>query len=132
MQLASWLAGRLDYKILCVQRVRKKGNVKSQIGMNFYQLWRHTLTLHGVKSAQIRSYFQSVFSCIRTEYMKIWTRNNSVFGHISRSVSQFQQLQSMRTIKKQFYMNVDECKHNLKDKKSDHVIHLASWLMDGP
>ena len=37
-----------------------------------------------MKSAQIRSYFWSVFSCIRTEYRKIRTRNNSVFGHFSR------------------------------------------------
>ena len=29
--------------------------------------------------------FWSVFSCIRTEYRKIRTRNNSVFGHFSRS-----------------------------------------------
>ena len=43
--------------------------------------------LHCVKSVLIRSYFCSVFSCIRTEYRKIWTRNNSVFGHISRSIS---------------------------------------------
>ena len=34
---------------------------------------------------QIQSYFWSVFSRIRTEYGKIWTRNNSVFGHFSRS-----------------------------------------------
>ena len=33
---------------------------------------------HCVKSVQIRSYFWSVFSCIRT-------RNKSVFGHFSRS-----------------------------------------------
>ena len=51
-----------------------------------------------MKSVQIRSYFWSVFSCIRTEYgdlrlnlriqyeyRKIRTRNNSVFGHFSRS-----------------------------------------------
>ena len=45
-----------------------------------------------VKSDQIRSYFWSVFSCIRTkylrlqsEYRKIWTRNNSAFGHFSGS-----------------------------------------------
>ena len=50
-----------------------------------------------VKSAQIRSYFWSVFSCIRStieiygvnihiqsEYRKIRTRNNYVFGHFSR------------------------------------------------
>ena len=28
-------------------------------------------------------YFWSVFSCIRTEYTKIRTKNNSVFGHFS-------------------------------------------------
>ena len=39
----------------------------------------------------MRTYFWSVFSCIRTEYgdfftyRKIRTRNNSVFGHFSRS-----------------------------------------------
>ena len=35
---------------------------------------------HRVKSVQIRSYFWSVLSCIRT-------RNNSVFGHFSRSAT---------------------------------------------
>ena len=39
-----------------------------------------------VKSVKIRSYFWSVFSCIRIEYKKIRTRNNSVFGHFSCSV----------------------------------------------
>ena len=39
-----------------------------------------------VKSVQIRNYFWSVFSSIRTEYGEIRTRNNSVFGHFSRSV----------------------------------------------
>ena len=38
-----------------------------------------------VKSIQIQSYFWSVFSCIRTKYRKIRTRNNSVFGHFSCS-----------------------------------------------
>ena len=38
-----------------------------------------------VKSVQIRNYFWSVFSSIRTEYGEIRTRNNSVFGHFSRS-----------------------------------------------
>ena len=41
---------------------------------------------HCVNSVQIRSYFWSVFSCIQSEYRKIRTRNNSVFGHFSRSV----------------------------------------------
>ena len=41
--------------------------------------------LHCVKSVQIRSYFWSVFSCIRAKYRKKRTRNNSVYGHFSRS-----------------------------------------------
>ena len=53
--------------------------------------------IHCVKSVQIRSFFWSVFSCIRTEYRdllrkspysvseyrKIRTRKNSTFGHFS-------------------------------------------------
>ena len=57
------------------------------------------LDLHCVKSVQIRSFFWSIFSRIRTghgdflvnlriqsECRKILTRKNSVFGHFSRSV----------------------------------------------
>ena len=57
-----------------------------------------TASTHSVKCVQILSYFWSVFSCIRTEYgdygvnfriqseyKKIRTRNNSVFGHFSPS-----------------------------------------------
>ena len=40
-----------------------------------------------VKSVQIRSYFWSVFACIQSEYRKIRTKNDSVFGHFSGSVS---------------------------------------------
>ena len=39
-----------------------------------------------MKSAQVRNYFWSVFSYIRTEYRKIRTRNNFVFRQFSRSV----------------------------------------------
>ena len=49
----------------------------------------HYCNRHCVKGVQIRSYFWSVFSRIRTEYGeilgKIRSRNNSVFGHFSRS-----------------------------------------------
>ena len=41
---------------------------------------------HCVKSVQIRSFFWSVFFRIHTEYGKIRTRKNAVFGHISHSV----------------------------------------------
>ena len=40
---------------------------------------------HCVKSVQIRSNFWSVFSCIQSKYRKIRIKNNSVFGHFSRS-----------------------------------------------
>ena len=55
---------------------------------------------HCVKSVQIRSYFWFAFSCIWTEYGDLLrkslysiriqekrTRNNSIYGHFSRSVS---------------------------------------------
>ena len=38
-----------------------------------------------MKSAQIRSFFWPVFSYIQSEYRKVQTRKNSVFGHFSRS-----------------------------------------------
>ena len=43
------------------------------------KLPRHLLFYHCVKSVRIRSYFWSIFSCIRTEYRKIAAWNNSVF-----------------------------------------------------
>ena len=61
------------------------------------QQWRYS---HCMKSVQIRSYLWSVFSCIWTEYgellrksriqseyKKIRTRMNFVFGHFSRCVN---------------------------------------------
>ena len=39
-----------------------------------------------MKTVRIRSFFWSIFSCFQSEYRKIRTRNNSVFGHFSRSV----------------------------------------------
>ena len=42
-----------------------------------------------VESVQIQSYFWSVFSCILTEYRKIRSRNNSVFGYFSRNDAVF-------------------------------------------
>ena len=48
----------------------------------------HTILLsfkHCMKSIQIRNFFLSVFSCVWTEYRKIRTRKNSVYGHFSSS-----------------------------------------------
>ena len=49
--------------------------------------WVSRSEKHWVKSVQIRSFFCSVFSRIRTEYGggKIRTRKTSVFWHFSRS-----------------------------------------------
>ena len=55
--------------------------------------WKQGWLTSTAWSVQIRSYFWSVFSCIRTEYgevqsqyIKIRTSNNSVFEHFSHSV----------------------------------------------
>ena len=42
-------------------------------------------SIHCVQGVQIRSFFWSVFSRIRTECGKIRARKNSAFGHFSRS-----------------------------------------------
>ena len=62
-----------------------------------YNLINHSTEIRCVRNVQIRSFFWSVFSRIRTEYGKIWSispysvrmqentdQKNSVFGHISR------------------------------------------------
>ena len=62
------------------------GFLKKKIfGENRPFLPRKRQIIHCVKSVQIQSYFWSVFSCIQSEYRKTRTRNNSVFGHFSRS-----------------------------------------------
>ena len=45
----------------------------------------HSCFQHCVKSVRIQIFFWAVFSCIQSEYRKIRTRNNSIFGHFSRS-----------------------------------------------
>ena len=59
--------------------------MQEQTGVNVRWLLFRGL-FHCVKSVQIRSFFWSVFSRIRTEYGEIQTRKNSVFGHFLRSV----------------------------------------------
>ena len=73
------------------------GNELTSLSINRLANMEGFFERHCVKSVQIRIYFWSVFSCIWTEYGEIWslriqseyrkirTRNNSVFGHFSRS-----------------------------------------------
>ena len=70
------------------------------IFLSFFQI-----DIHCVKSDQIRSFFQSIFSCIRTEYRKIRTRKNSLFEHFSRS--DFSNLQ--RQSQSQSFKNLAGC-----------------------
>ena len=51
------------------------------------QVWKRAYgNIYLTLSVQIRSHFWSVFSCIQSEYRKIRTRNNFVFGQFSHSV----------------------------------------------
>ena len=44
--------------------------------LNFDYIAKEDIKNHWMKSVQIRGFFWSVFSCIRTEYRKIWTRKS--------------------------------------------------------
>ena len=68
-----------------------------------------------MKSVQIRSFFRSVFSCIRTEYRKIRTRKNSVFGHFSCSD------RSEILIKTFWQFTVLDCRFNLPQIKQNLI-----------
>ena len=77
--------------------------------MNYWTFSHNNTTLRYIslreKCLKIWSYFLSVFSCIRTEYMKIQTRHNSVFGHFSRSDFFLHWGKANQTLGK-FYKNV--------------------------
>ena len=45
-----------------------------------------------MNSVQIRSYFWSVFSCNQSEYRKIRTRNNSLFGNMGQRTPLLRQI----------------------------------------
>ena len=63
--------------------------VIAYLHQQFYDLSSNLfLRIHLLREkCPLRNYFWSVFSCIRAEYRRIRTRNNSVFGHFSRNVS---------------------------------------------
>ena len=100
----------LEYFTQCFAGVKRKiyfTSVSLKVFINIYfrsSHWRCSIKTasfkHCVKSAQIRSYFWSVFCSNRTKYGDLRnkssysvqiqekrTRNNSVFGHLSRSES---------------------------------------------
>ena len=84
----------LDATDLIYERNRRKTKTVTKSKQWYQAVLIKKCMEHCVKSVQMRSFFWSVFSCIRTEYgnirvqfkyRKIRTRNNSVFGHFSRS-----------------------------------------------
>ena len=62
-------------------------HIPSNIEADISNSYKYKIKSHCVKSIQIRSYFWYVFSCIQTEYRKIRTRDNSVFGNFTQWVS---------------------------------------------
>ena len=82
-----WKSGQTGQK-------RIQNSVKYLKWINFNKNFYLACLTHCVKSVQIRSFFWSVFSCIRTEYedspysvgiQENTDQKNSVFGHFSRS-----------------------------------------------
>ena len=61
----------------------------------FIEASEASVNTHCVKSVQMQSYFWFLFSCIPTEYRKIRTRNNSIFGHFPCSACHIQYLTSV-------------------------------------
>ena len=71
---------KASYMTVCYQ-LRYRNCLRS-----FFARFDIAFYSHCVKSVQIRSFFRSAFSCIQSEYEKIRTRKNFVFGHFSHSV----------------------------------------------
>ena len=80
------------------------------------------LRIHWVKRVQIWSFFWSVFSCIQSEYRKIWTIKNSVFGQVSRS--------DKLTLKK-FYLMKRSCEKYMANialiRNIDNIRKTVIW-----
>ena len=88
----------MRYEILFAVSLTNKIIIRSNTNKN----------IHCVKSVQIRSFFWSVFSPIRTEYGEIL-----VFGHFSRSVQIWHPLHFQRTKKAAFNWSHDTVKRGL-------------------
>ena len=87
-----------------------------------------------MKSVQIRSFFWSVFSCIKSGYRKIRVRKNSVFGHFPRSDSGMKWVNDLETYFSQKY-RFQQC-YSFPTNRSSIVvqrvfiiqkIHAISW-----
>ena len=83
------------------------------------------INFHCVKSVQIRSFFKSVFFCIRTEYGIIRTRKKSVFGHFSQCL-----LQKAELAIKNFFIKFEQIRRKQYEKfQGKFLRNRESWLM---
>ena len=80
---------------------------------------------HCIKSVQIRSYFWSVFSCIRTEYRKTRTRNNFVFRHFLCSVCDLKERRERRFKKTSYGKGSNRGREGLAGEEADNSKHHA-------
>ena len=72
-----------------------------------------------------------LFSCIRTEYRKIRTRKNFVFGHFSRS-GLYSRLDKLKTLNLNFYTEIFLFMKVLKlqpSKIKDGCTSQSTWLI---
>ena len=86
-------------------------------------LWHSSHIYHCIKSVQIQIYFWSVFSCIWTEYRKIRTRNNFVFGHFLRSVCDLKERRG--DLKKTYGKRSNRGREGLAEDEADNSRHHA-------
>ena len=86
---------------------------------------------HCMKSVEILSYFLSVFSCIQSEYKKIRTRNNFVFGHVSRSAMECNcYAHSKNSYKRNSKIHLEKDTEKVLEYKTfDHLWIILVWLI---
>ena len=90
----------LNQQIIQGSRTCRDNGTQASIAFILRNICAFLKTYHWVKSVQRQSFFWSVFSCfglnkeiysvnllIQSEYRKIRTKKNSVFGHFSHSVT---------------------------------------------
>ena len=116
---------RLNLRSYKIWKIPNLYNFHSLYQLLHSQEYRNGLKLCSVKSVQIRSYFWSVFSCIQSEYRKIRTRNNSVSGHISRSVNEGESNEICENIYRQKFTNDTQKSLTLWFNQKKNLMHCV-------
>ena len=80
-QNTMFIKPRLENNRRINQKIQKTNKEKETTALNYILSRIQRLPFSLREKRPNRSFFWSVFSCILTEYSKIRTRENSVFGH---------------------------------------------------